>query len=146
MPSIKDHTTVQAIAREYCSNGRNKTEAMVKVGYTAVYANGGRGQGMVYGNERVIEAIKAIDGAGAEQSERTVQSIDTMYQRAYDLAETTKQSSSMVSACTGIARLYGMDKDTQANPDQPLPLTKQELDQATRAANVVLSQDKSKTA
>ncbi len=71
MPSIKDHTTVQAIAREYCSNGRNKTAAMVTVGYKQWYADGGRGQGIVYGNERVINAIEAIDSKRAVKAEHT---------------------------------------------------------------------------
>jgi hypothetical protein len=88
----------------------------------------------------VVEAgIEAYKGRTGARTARTVESIDDMYQAAYALAEATKQSSSMVSAATGIARLYGMDKDTQSNPDQPLPLTKEELDQANRAANVVLA-------
>jgi hypothetical protein len=46
-----------------------------------------------------------------------------MYQAAYDLALATKQSSAMVSACTGIARLYAMDKDNQTNAEAPTDLT-----------------------
>ena len=64
-----------------------------------------------------------------------MQSIDAMYQAAYDLAESTKQSSSMVSACTGIARLYGMDKDVQTTIDQPQPLTPEQHQEALNASN-----------
>ena len=61
MPSIKDQTTVEAIAREYCNNGRNKTEALKAIGYSKSYYEGGRSAEVVWGNERVINAIKAID-------------------------------------------------------------------------------------
>ena len=140
MPNIKDQSTVQAIAREYCSNGRNKCEAMRKVGYKDSYCDN-RGTGIVYTNDRVIKAIRAIDEAGAAQGERTVQSIDSMQQAAYDLAMDHNQPSAAVSAAVAIARLYGMDKDTQANPDQPLPLTKADLDDLNRKANIALKTD-----
>jgi hypothetical protein len=139
MPSIKDQSTCEAIAREYCSNGRCKAQALKEVGYKETYYNSGIGLKTVYDNIRVKEAIRAIDEAGAVRSERTVQSIDDMYQQAYTLASTSNQPSAMVSACTGIARLYGMDKDTQASPDQPLPMTESQLLEAHRAANVALA-------
>ncbi len=61
MPNIKDESTVEAIAREFCSNGRNKEKGMLDVGYEPSYARGGRGQGIVYANERVRAAIARID-------------------------------------------------------------------------------------
>ena len=60
MPNIRDQSTCEAIAREFCSNGRNKTEAMRTVGYKDGYCDN-RGTGIVYTNSRVIEAIRAID-------------------------------------------------------------------------------------
>jgi hypothetical protein len=87
----------------------------------------------------VIEGIEAYKGRKGAETARTLQSVDAMYQAAYDLAESTKQSSSMVSAVTGIARLYGMDKDNQTTTDTPTELTAEQADQANRAANVVLS-------
>ena len=140
MPNIKDQSTVEAIAREYCSNGRCKVRALITIGYKERYANT-RGLKVVYDNVRVKEAIKAIDEAGAVQGERTVQSIDKMQQAAYNLAMDHNQPSAAVSAAVAIARLYGMDKDTQANPDQPLPLTKADLDDLNRKANIALKTD-----
>ncbi len=61
MPNIKDQSTVEAIAREFTSNGRNKTRAMIAIGYDEAYSDSGKGHKSVYGNLRVIEAIKAID-------------------------------------------------------------------------------------
>jgi hypothetical protein len=122
MPSIKDPTTVQAIAREYCSNGRDKAEAMRTIGYAESSCKSGRAVGDVYGNVRVKAAILAIDEAGAAKSETTIESVQEMYNAAYALAQTGNQPSAMVSAVTGIARLYGMDKQTtvtEHTPDQP---------------------------
>ena len=130
MPSIKDQSTVQAIAREYCSNGRCKVKALKEIGYKESYYSSGIGLKTIYDNIRVIEAIKAIDEAGAIKNERTVESVDAMYEAAYNLANTGNQPSAMVSAVTGIARLYGMDKDSAANNlDQPNPLTEDEQKQ-----------------
>ena len=39
MPSIKDQSTVRALAREFCSNGRNATQALVTIGYSYKYAD-----------------------------------------------------------------------------------------------------------
>ena len=113
MPSVKDKSTVEAIARVFCGEGkRNKTETLKIVGYKPSYYLGGRSDKAVWGNERVIEAIKAIDAITSEKQERTLESLDKMQQKAYDLAIQLNQPSAAVSAGTAIARLYGMDKTT----------------------------------
>lgn len=66
MPNIKDQSTVEAIARVYCSNGRNKLEALKTIGYKPSYYNT-LGIGRVYSNVRVIEAIRVIDAKSAEK-------------------------------------------------------------------------------
>ena len=60
MPSIKDDSTVEAIAREFTSTGRNKTETLKTIGYTEKYADS-RGLKVVFGNVRVKEAIARLD-------------------------------------------------------------------------------------
>ena len=61
MPSIKDQSTVNEIARVFCGQGkRNKSETLRTVGYKDSYCDT-KGIGVVYGNVRVIAAIKAID-------------------------------------------------------------------------------------
>jgi DNA helicase IV len=127
MPNIKDQTTVQAIAREYCSNGRNKLEALKTIGYKPSYYNT-LGIGKVYSNIRVIEAIKAIDEDGAAKNEMTVERVQQMYIGAHDLAVEHNQPSAAVSAITGIARLYGMDKDASLDKQEPDVLTDKELE------------------
>ncbi len=112
MPCIKDKSTVEAIAREFTSNGRNKLEALKTIGYEPSYYNT-RGIGVVYSNVRIIAAIAEIDAKQAEKAERTISELDQMYQHAYNLAEKRldPNTNSMNGSITGIARLYGMDKD-----------------------------------
>jgi len=61
MPSIKDQSTVNAIAREFTTNGRNKEAAMRKIGYAESSCKSGKAVKDVFGNLRVREAIEAID-------------------------------------------------------------------------------------
>ncbi|KKL23492.1 hypothetical protein LCGC14_2424850 [marine sediment metagenome] len=61
MPSIKDQSTVEAVAREFCSNGRDKAQSMRTVGYAESSCKSGKAVGDVYGNLRVRQAIAAIE-------------------------------------------------------------------------------------
>jgi hypothetical protein len=60
MPSIKNIETVELVAENYCSNGHNKTKAMVDAKYSPKYADTGQGQEFVFGNIRVKAAIARI--------------------------------------------------------------------------------------
>lgn len=68
MPSIKDKSTVDKIARIFTSNGRDKTKALREVGYSESYCTT-KGVGVVYSSVRVIDAIRAIDDKAARKSE-----------------------------------------------------------------------------
>ena len=140
MPSIKDQSTVEAIAREYCSNGRNKLEALKTIGYKKSYYST-RGISVVYSKVRVKAAIAEIDTENAEIGHRTVQGLDEMYQAAYKLAKTCNQPAAMNGSVTGIARLYGMDKDADHKLDEPKPLSEQELEKL-RAMAAQITEDK----
>jgi hypothetical protein len=50
----------------------------------------------------------------------TVDDAHNLYKHAYDVAELAKQSGAMVGASTGIARLYGMDKDSGGGREQTI--------------------------
>lgn len=67
MPSIKDPTTVKAIAQEYCGNGRDKAKAMKTIGYAESSCKSGRAVKYVYGNVRVKTAIAKIDAKTAKK-------------------------------------------------------------------------------
>ncbi len=126
MPSIKDQSTVEAIAVSFCEH-RCKSRALQAGGYSKYYSE--RAGLKLFTNVQLIDAIGAIDEVSQAKSERTVQSIDSMQQAAYDLAMGCKQPSAAVSAGTAIARLYGMDKDAGTGAgDTPEPLSKKQLE------------------
>lgn len=137
MPSIKDRSTVEAIAAEYCSNGRCKERALKKIGYKPSYYKSGRSVQVVYGSERIKQAIAKIDAENAEIGNRTVKSLDKMYQTAYALGEKCNQPAAMNGSVTGIARLYGMDKDADHKLDEPKPLSVKELDKLRAMAQQI---------
>ncbi len=70
MPSIKDQTTVEAVARVFCSNGRNAELALKEVGYSDNYAE--HRSNMVLSSVVVVAAIKALDDAAMADSELTI--------------------------------------------------------------------------
>ncbi len=127
MPSIKDESTVEAIARAFTSNGRKQEQAMIEVGYTKAYARSYCGQ--LWANPRLKAAIARIDAESAEIGQRTVAGIDKMYQDGFNVAQTQKNPAAMATNTTGLARLYGMDKDNQVSTDKPTVLTADEMDE-----------------
>ncbi len=130
-----------AIAAAYCTNGHKKAEAMITVGYTEGTARAGKGL-KVYDNTLVVEAIARLEAESMAGTETTVKTIQAMYQDAYNEAKRLNQPSAMVSAGTGIARLYGMDKDNAITTDKPQDLTESELtalrDMARAATDVAI--------
>ena len=60
MPSIKDESTVEAIARAFTAGKRVKGEALRKVGYSRHYSE--HAGLKLFGNVRVKAAIARIDG------------------------------------------------------------------------------------
>ena len=127
MPSIRQDSTVETIARAFCSNGRKQEQAMIDAGYSKAYANSYCGK--LWENPRLRAAIRRIDDEMRTESKTTVTSVHSMYQEAYIQALVLNQPSAMVSAVTGIARLYGMDKDNQIAPDMPASITAAQADE-----------------
>ena len=99
MPSIKDDSTVEAIAREFASNGRRKGIALQTVGYADSYSiEGGRGCDVVFHNVRVKAAIRRIDAKNEEKIEHTRnKSLQKLY-LACDIAEDQRNPAGMVAA------------------------------------------------
>ncbi len=112
--------------RIYCVNGHNAAQAYktaypnTKSGYNA---HGAR----LIAKDSIQQEISHIEAESRAEQGRTVQSIDEMYQTAYDAGMVLKQPSAMVSAATGIARLYGMDKDNDMGADKPLEHTPEQI-------------------
>ncbi len=123
MPSIKDESTIEALARAFTSNGRKQEQAMIDVKYTPAYAKSYCGK--MWDNPRLQDAIARIDKEQAEIGHRTVAGLDKLYADCYTEAQANKQPSAMVSAVTGIARLYNMDQP-EGKADQPASITEEQ--------------------
>jgi hypothetical protein len=141
MPNIKDQSTVEAIAREYCSNGRNKGEALRTIGYKDSYCNT-RGIGVVYSNVRVIEAIKAIDDKTAARIEFNREVALENNNRIMIAAEKAGQLSAAVSANNSNMRLFALDQQvikTEHTPDQPTGKEAEAVEQAAKEYKLKLA-------
>ena len=116
----------RAFINEYLTNGHNASAA-----YKTAYpdCNGGwerLGHRLMINDDIKAEIVERM--AEAEQkADRTVESLDGMYQKAYTLAEACKIPAAMNQAVTGIARLYGMDKDAGGSKDAPSPIADEDL-------------------
>jgi hypothetical protein len=132
------------IASNYCTNGFKKVQGLLDAGYKTSYASSSRGLNL-YDNTLVIEAIACIQAKSRAGTGYSVTQCQEEYEEARQLGIRLKQPSAVVSAVTGKARLYGFDKDVQASPDQPLPMTETQLLEAHRAANVALASPDSPT-
>ena len=118
MPCIRDKSTVDTLARAFTSNGRNQEQAMLDVGYSPAYANSYCGK--MWENPRLKAAIARIDAEQAQIGHRTVENLDSMYQKGFDVAEKQNNPTGMATNTTGIARLYNMDQPADGDTTQPL--------------------------
>lgn len=101
---------VLAIAAEYSTNGFRKVLALLSLGYSKSYANSKTGL-KIYDNDRVKAAIGKIKIAAIAKTGFTIADAQRMYEEDREFAMKCRQTGAMVSATTGICRLYGMDKD-----------------------------------
>ncbi len=137
MPSIKDESTVEVkpltavrrhFCRIYCINGHNAAQA-----YKEAYPNTKSGYNAHGARLTALDSIQAeirrIEAVAVQESGRTVESLDGMYQKGFDVAEKQKNPTGMATNTTGIARLYGMDKDAAVKGDTPEQLTGDALDE-----------------
>ncbi len=118
MPSIKDLSTIKAIAREYCGNGRDKAKAMRTIGYAESSCKSGKAVGDVYGNLRVIAEIKAIDDETAEKLGITRAGQHLKLQEAYKIAKAAKNPSAMTGAVREQNEMAGLHRDKAPNADK----------------------------
>ena len=132
MPSIKDQSTVEALARAFASNGRKQEQAMIDIGYTPAYANSYCGK--MWENKRLIAAITAVDNENKAKTEFTVHQAEKEYELVRAQAMKQGQLSAAASAITGKARLYGMDKDNQLKTDSPVDVPEEDMEQLQEQA------------
>ncbi len=105
MPNVKDQSTVDAIAREFTSNNRNKTQAMLVVGYGKGYSDTGRGQNSVFGNIRVKAAIAKIDAKSTKKAELTIATV--LADLDWGIAQARRKSPPDLQALARFSELRG---------------------------------------
>lgn len=117
MPSIKDKSTVEAIAREFTSNGRKKGLALLAVGYSKAYSiEGGRGCYVVFSNVHVIAAIEAIDAKNKVLTEYKVEQATKDLQKQIENLEAMAEKGNIaaVNAIAGLIKekndIHGLHK------------------------------------
>ncbi len=110
MPTITNRGTINILAEAFVRLNGCKSGALADIGYAKSYARSVKGM-KIYEREDVKTAIHALRAKLRAEKGFTVDDCHTLYMDAYKQAQALKQPSAAVSAATGIARLYGLDKD-----------------------------------
>lgn len=140
MPDIRDKHTRQALARAYIATDRDKGEAMRSIGYSKSYSVGGM-LTKLYENPRLIAEIERIEVEEAEKSGYSIAKSHVEYEQARQHAISLNQPSAEVSAITGKARLYGMDKDNDmGTKEQPQAITPDQIEFYKRMAQAATAE------
>lgn len=113
MPSITDQSTIEALARAFCSNGRKQEQAMIEVGYADAYAKSYCGK--MWDNTSLIAAIKRIDDKIVDEMDL---SRKAQYQRLLDVYDDTSTDSVKVSALREINEMLGYHRDKAPNQEK----------------------------
>ena len=135
MPSIRDQSTVDAIAREFCSNGRKKTEAMRTVGYKDGYCDN-RGTGIVYTNNRVIAVIKAIDDKTAKKMDVSREKQLDRLLDAYDMAVTQGNVAGIKGILAEINLMQGYQRENAPNKEMEQAIVQRMSSEAKKLARI----------
>ena len=125
MPNIKDQSTVEAIALEFTTNGRNKGEALKKIGYSEGYSNT-QGIIVVYSNVRVIEAIAHLDAKTREKLEHNRDIAINLLNEALQMARIKKDNAGMVQAIRELDAISNLHSQIINTTDQQRELTESE--------------------
>ena len=142
MPDITNQDTAKDIARYYCTNGRNKSQALIDAGYSVSYAKTSRGLS-IYRKKEVIDAINDYEHKIEANTAYTVKSAEKELDEALELARSSGNPNAMVSAITGKCKLYGLMVDKVQTEDITAPVMSDEELQAitelARERNIQIS-------
>lgn len=146
MPCIKQDSTIEALAQEYCTNGRKQYDAMVTVGYTKAYANSYCGK--MWENKRLIDAIARIDAKIVKKYDHNRQiAIDLLNQNIVWLRPKAENGDvQAISALTAairelnsISSLHGQTITNRQDTAQVKPEDKPVIDEACRTIKLKLA-------
>jgi len=148
MPDIRDKNTVNAIAKEYNANGRDKANALINCGYSDSYAHSHKGL-LLFNKQVLIDAINADQAKIDAKTTYTITVAQARLDDAYAIAKQQNNPAGMVSSVIASNRMYGFDKDNDMGTDQAQELTQSQAEEARRIANIrliaVKNEDKAET-
>ena len=121
----------KAFCREYVID-HNGTQAAIRAGYSKKGAEVRASE--LLRNSKVKDYISRLETEMRVDTTMTVERVQQMYMDAYALAMEHNQPSAAVSAVTGTARLYGMDKDASLDKQEAEALTPDELETLRKQA------------
>ena len=151
MPSVKEQSTVDLIARIFCGEGnRNKTQTLVLAGYKQGYANG-RGHVPVFGNVRVIKAIAKLDDQTRAESIANRQQRQEFWSRMMQNAQHDPdklRASELLgrSEADFIERSINLNADIPTDPIQYRAWLRSELTRLEEGDGIAEDYDKAGTA
>lgn len=116
LQTTKDRYTLFAMS--YVNNGFNGAQAARDVGYKESSAR--QTACHLLTNDYIKQEIARLKGVNASKAGFTIEDAHDLYFRAYKLAERIKKPAPMAQAATGIARLYGYDKDSGGGREQTI--------------------------
>jgi hypothetical protein len=136
--TAKEESAISYYCDPTSESFNNWAKSYLKAGYSSC-KNYQANADKVRAKNVVKAGIEAYKAKLAVRTARTVDSVDDMYKEAYDLAKSSKQPSAMVSAVTGIARLYGMDKDNDTSDTKSEEIDANQKIEAHRLAQIRLT-------
>ena len=128
----------ETFAQLYSTGLYSLSEAYRLAGYSHTDADGASHRLSVkVGMKLRIAYLQAVS---AEKHEVTRELLATKYDKAYHVGAATLSASGMVSAVTGTARLYGLDKQVIDHQGEDKPMTRTEQQEADEYAEFKLWQ------
>jgi len=121
----------KAFCREYVIDHNGK-QAAIRANYAKASAE--MQASRMLSKDKVKSYIARLETEYRVDTTMTVERVQQMYMDAYALAMEHNQPSAAVSAVTGTARLYGMDKDASLDKQEAEALTPDELETLRKQA------------
>lgn len=118
MPSIKDESTVEALARAFTSNGRNRGKALRIIGYAESTCISGKALEDIYGHLRVKAAIARIDAKTEEKLDLSRAGQHAKLETAIQMALDAKNPAAYISGVREQNEMLGYHRDKAPNQEK----------------------------
>ena len=115
-PSIRQMGFVE----HFCTDALNNGSLAYKYAYPLCKSGHRQNAQRLITKDYIKQAIADYKAEIRAKKGFTVEDVHKLYEGAYELARAKHQTGSMVGAATGIARLYGMDKDAGTKQEQTI--------------------------